>query len=159
MTTLQDKKTGKFIKGHKGPGRPIGSLGKSADARKRILASAPEIVKVMLEKAKAGDNQMIQLAMTVISPSFRAELAPVQIPGASEAIAAGRFEDALALISQASLDGTISPDAAKQLTEQLKSAEEAKRLSFLQDQLLQLREKVVNGRVLDQQPTRMISNG
>ena len=89
-----------------------------------------------------------------------------------QAIAEGRFEHALSLISQASLDGLISADAAKQLTDQLKAAEEAKRISFLQDQLLQLREKVINGRVIEhkpiadasaarveEQPMRMISHG
>lgn len=160
-----DPKTGKFRPGNPGGGRPVGSLGKGATARARIMAQAEAIVDVLLEKAKAGDNAMLGLAMQVISPAYRAEMAPVQIPGASEAIAAGRFEEALALISQASLDGTISPDAAKTLTEQLKASEEAKRLSYLQDQLQALREKVINGRVIEHKPSvetpaaRMISNG
>lgn len=167
-----DPKTGKFRPGNPGGGRPVGSLGKGATARARIMAQAEAIVDVLLEKAKAGDNAMLGLAMQVISPAYRAEMAPVQIPGASEAIASGRFEDALALISQASLDGTISPDAAKTLTEQLKASEEAKRISVVMDQINLLREKVINGRVvehkpiidasvsrIEEQPMRMISHG
>lgn len=155
----RDPRTGKFLKGNPGGGRPVGSLGKSASARARILASSESIVKKMIEKAEAGDNQMIQMAMQIIAPPFRAELAPVQILGAAEAIADGRFDDAVSLISQASLDGRVGPDSAKQLTEQLKAAEEAKRISSLQDQLAVLREKIIDCGEIEHRPIRMIGNG
>lgn len=133
-------------------GRPKGALNKDSAARALIFAQSGEIVRKALKEALAGNQALLGQLLAIVSPAQRAELAPVQIPGASEAIAAGRFDDALSLISQASLDGLISPDAAKQLTEQLKAAEEAKRLSYLQDQLQALREKVINGRVIEHQP-------
>ena len=133
-------------------GRPKGALNKDSAARALIFAQSGEIVRKALKEALNGNQALLGQLLSIVSPAQRAELAPVQIPGASDAIAAGRFEDALSLISQASLDGTISPDAAKQLTDQLKAAEEAKRLSFLQDQLHQLREKVINGRTIEHRP-------
>lgn len=143
---LKDPKTGRFLPGTGGNGRRRGGVNTITKARALLANHAEELIGLALEQVRAGKSTSLLSELLRFSmPQARSQLAAIAIPGAADAMAMGDFDGALAEITRATLDGEISPDAAKVATEQVKSAEEAKRLRALAEQVEKLSAKVIEG--------------
>lgn len=143
--------TGRWLKGFSGnpSGRPKGALNKDSAARELVFAQAGDIVRKALKEALSGNQALLSQLLGIVVAPAKSQLSAVGIDGAAEAMAAGDYDKALSLITQAALKGTVSADVAKVLTDQICAAGEARRISALQDQINFLKEKVVKGRVID----------
>lgn len=143
--------SGRWLKGISGnpSGRPKGALNKDSNARELVFAQAGEIVRKSLKEALSGNQTLLSQLLGIVVAPAKSQLGAVEIPGAADAMASGNYDQALALITRAALNGDVSPDIAKTLTDQISAAGEARRISSLQDQINMLREKVVSGRVVD----------
>ena len=143
--------SGRWLKGISGnpSGRPKGALNKDSNARELVFAQAGEIVRKSLKEALSGNQTLLSQLLGIVVAPAKSQLGSVEIPGAGDAMARGDYDQALALITQAALNGDVSPDIAKTLTDQISAAGEARRISSLQDQINRLKEKVVSGRVVD----------
>lgn len=143
--------SGRWLKGVSGnpSGRPKGALNKDSNARELVFAQAGEIVRKSLKEALSGNQALLSQLLGIVVAPAKSQLGSVEIPGAGDAMARGDYDQALALITQAALNGDVSPDIAKTLTDQISAAGEARRISSLQDQINSLKEKVVSGRVVD----------
>ncbi|MBU3656896.1 MAG: hypothetical protein FGM35_02520 [Rhodocyclaceae bacterium] len=143
---LKDPKTGRFLPGNRPPGRPAGCVSSVTKARQVLANHTEELIGLALEQVRQGKaNALLAELLRFSMPQARSQLAAIAIPGAADAMAMGDFDGALAEITRATLDGEISPDAAKVATEQVKSAEEAKRLRALAEQVEKLSAKVIEG--------------
>ena len=143
---LKDPKTGRFLPGNRPPGRPAGCVSSVTKARQVLANHTEELIGLALEQVRQGKaNALLAELLRFSMPQARSQLAAISIPGAADAMAMGDFDGALAEITRATLDGEISPDAAKVATEQVKSAEEAKRLRALAEQVEKLSAKVIEG--------------
>lgn len=147
----RDQDSGRWVKGISGnpAGRPKGALNKDSCARELIFAQAGDIVRKALKEALSGNQALLSQLLGIVVAPAKSQLSAVGIAGAAEAMAEGDYDHALALITQAALNGDVSADVAKVLTDQICAAGEARRISALQDQINLLREKVVSGRVID----------
>lgn len=143
--------SGKWLKGYSGnpAGRPKGALNKDSAAREMVFAQAGDIVRKVLKEALSGNQVLLSQLLGIVVAPAKSQLSSVQINGAADAMADGDYDHALSLITQAALNGEVSADVAKALTDQICAAGEARRISALQDQINHLREKVVTGRVID----------
>ena len=87
------------------PGRPLGAKNKSNQLAAGLLAeAAPEIVRVVVEGAKAGDKALCKMALPYVLPKQRAvelELPPLNGTGDTSAL--------IAAIIKAVADGQITP--------------------------------------------------
>ena len=148
---MRHEESGRWLKGYSGnpAGRPKGSLNKDSAARAIIFAQAGDIVRKALKEAMSGNQALLSQLLGIVVAPAKSQLSAVGIPGAAEAMAVGDYDHALALITKAALNGDVSADVAKVLTDQICAAGEARRISALQDQINHLREKVVTGRVID----------
>ena len=145
------EESGRWVKGYSGnpAGRPKGALNKDSAARELIFAQAGDIVRKALKEALSGNQALLSQLLGIVVAPAKSQLSAVGIPGAAEAMDVGDYDHALALITKAALNGDVSADVAKVLTDQICAAGEARRISALQDQINHLREKVVTGRVID----------
>lgn len=143
---LKDPATGRFLPGTGGNGRRKGGVNTITKARALLANHTEELIGLALEQVRAGKSTSLLSELLRFSmPQARSQLAAISIPGAADAMERGDFDGALAEITRATLDGEISPDAAKVATEQVKSAEEAKRLRALAEQVEKLSAKVIEG--------------
>lgn len=106
-----------FKRGQSGnpAGRPAGIL----DSRMRfpqLTESAPAIVDKLLELAKQGDREALQLVVPRILPALRAVDRPVQLPTTTDPIMAAEH------VITATLSGEIPPDVAERLMSTLRGA-------------------------------------
>jgi hypothetical protein len=87
-------------------GRPPGAKNKTTQLAAGLLAeAAPDIIRVGLEKAKAGDLAMQKLFVPLILPKRRVvELELPPLHGTADAVAT------LAAITDAAANGQITPD-------------------------------------------------
>lgn len=143
---LKDPKTGRFLPGNRPPGRPAGCVSSVTKARQVLANHTEELIGLALEQVRAGKaNALLSELLRFSMPQARSQLANVQIPAAEACMAVGDFDGALAAITQSVLSGETSPDAAKSLTDQIRAAEEAKRLRTLAEQVEKLSAKVIEG--------------
>ncbi len=79
-------------------GRPKGSIDGRVRLRKALEGEAPEILRVMVAKALAGDVSAASLLLNRLIPAVRAESAPVVVglTGTSPAERAANLVDAVA---------------------------------------------------------------
>ena len=73
---------GRFAKGNPGgPGRPRGAVRGAASALDQIAVDASaELIKVVLERARAGDREALKLVQARLWPQRRT-IAPGNVPG------------------------------------------------------------------------------
>ena len=139
-----EKYPNRFKKGWKGgPGRPKGSLSAAGRFRQVLTEEhGEELLQIAMAAVRTGKaNSLLGVMLQFVAGTNKSELAPIEIPDAQN----GTYEQRTEAISQAMLGGTISPDAAKVAIEQLKATEEARQLRELNEELRQLKERVING--------------
>lgn len=143
--TDTEKFPNRFKKGWKGgPGRPKGSATSPAARFRQVLTEehGEEILALAMQAIRGGNaNSLLSVMMQFIVGQTKSELAPIVVPEATH----GTYEERTEAISQAMLTGEISPDSAKAAIEQLKVTEEARQLKELNEELRQLKERVING--------------
>lgn len=143
---LQDPQTGRFLPGNKGGGRPLGSVSAATRARELLGMHAEELVAIALEQVRGGNNtSLLSDLLRYAMPQQRSQLQNIVVPEAAAALERGEFETALGAVTKAVLNGDLSPDAAKTVTDSIRSAEEAKRLKHLQDRVEELSRRVFDG--------------
>lgn len=143
---VRDQTTGRFLKGTRSPGRTPGTVSAATKARALLVNHAEELVQIALEKVRTeGSSALLSDLLRFAMPQQRSQLQAVEIPRAADAMARGDFDGALAAVTEAVLSGEISADTGKVSTEQIRNAEEAKRLKRVEDEIHRLSEKVVNG--------------
>lgn len=143
---LQDPQTGRFLPGNRGGGRPQGSVSAATKARELLGLHAEELVSLALEQVREGKNTaLLSDLLRFAMPQQRSQLQNIVVPGAAAALERGEFEAALGAVTQAVLNGELSPDAAKTVTDSIRSAEEAKRIKLLQDRVEELSRRVFEG--------------
>ena len=143
---LQDPQTGRFLPGNRGGGRPPGSISAATRARELLGTHAEELVSIALEQVRDGKNaSLLSDLLRYAMPQQRSQLQNIVVPEAAAALERGEFEAALGAVTQAVLNGELSPDAAKTVTDSIRSAEEAKRLKILQDRVEELSRRVFEG--------------
>ena len=143
---LQDPQTGRFLPGNKGGGRPLGSVSAATRARELLGIHAEELVSIALEQVREGKNaSLLSDLLRYAMPQQRSQLQNIVVPEAAAALERGEFEAALGAVTQAVLNGELSPDAAKTVTDSIRSAEEAKRIKLLQDRVEELSRRVFEG--------------
>lgn len=146
----RDDQTGRWVKGTSGnpAGRPKGALNKDSRARELVFAQSSDIVRKALKEALSGNQALLSQLLGIVVAPAKSQLSTIEIPGAADAMAVGDYDRALSLITQAALNGDVSADIAKTLTDQISAAGEARRISALQDEIARLRERVIHGRVV-----------
>ena len=143
---LKDPETGRFLPGNKAGGRPLGSVSAATRARELLGQHAEELVAIAIEQVREGKNTaLLSDLLRFAMPQQRSQLQNIVVPAAAMALERGDFESALGAVTQAVLNGELSPDAAKTVTDSIRSAEEAKRLKHLQDRVDELSRRVVEG--------------
>lgn len=143
---LKDPETGRFLPGNKAGGRPLGSVSASTRAREILSLHAEELVAMALELVREGKNAaLLSDLLRFAMPQQRSQLQNILVPEAAEALERGEFESALGAVTKAVLNGQLSPDAAKTVTDSIRSAEEAKRIKHLQDRVDELSRRVIEG--------------
>lgn len=143
---LQDPQTGRFLPGNKGGGRPPGSVSAATRARELLGLHAEELVTIALEQVREGKNAaLLSDLLRFAMPQQRSQLQNIIVPEAAQALERGEFELALGAVTQAVLNGELSPDAAKTVTDSIRTAEEAKRLKSLQERVEDLTRRVIEG--------------
>lgn len=143
---VRDNTTGRFLPGTRSPGRRPGSVNAATRARELLVNHAEELVTLAIEKVRTeGSSALLSDLLRFAMPQQRSQLQAVMIPEAADAMARGDFDGALAAVTQAVLSGEISPDTGKVSTEQIRSAEEAKRLKRVEEEINRLSEKVITG--------------
>lgn len=143
---VRDTTSGRFLPGTRSPGRTPGSINHATRARNLLVSHAEELVELAIEKVRnEGSTALLSDLLRFAMPQQRSQLQNVMIPEAAAAMAAGDFDAALGAVTQAVLTGEISPDAGKVSTEQIRGAEEAKRLKRIEEEINQLNEKVITG--------------
>lgn len=143
---LQDPQTGRFLPGNKGGGRPVGSVSAATRARELLGLHAEELVSIALELVREGKNAaLLSDLLRFAMPQQRSQLQNIVVPEAALALQRGEFESALGAVTQAVLNGELSPDAAKTVTDSIRSAEEAKRIKSLQERVDELSRRIVEG--------------
>lgn len=143
-----------FKKGQSGnpAGKPKGTLSKGASARQKILAAAPEIINVLISKAKKGDSQALGLCMGVITPQLRATYEAVELPAVEEALRQGDIDRACNEVNIAIVQGKLGPDVARQMLAGLRDQHESEKLTQAMNMLYELRSKMATnagGRTID----------
>lgn len=142
----KDPKSGKFLPGNRSGGRPLGSVSAATKARNLLASYSEELVELSMEQVRSGKSAALLAELLRFSlPPARSQLSNVIIPEAHEAMAHGDFDGALAAITQSVLSGETSPDVAKSITDQVKSAEESKRLRALTEEVESLQRRIVEG--------------
>lgn len=140
------KKSTLFQPGWKGgPGRPKGSVSPATRFRNKLAEHGDELLELALAQVRKGEgksNTLLVNLLTFIVGQQRGELATVSIPAMAEA---KTYEDKLQALEAAVVNGEISPDASKLIVDQLKTAEEAKQLRELNDELQYLKAQVIEG--------------
>lgn len=143
---VRDQTTGRFLKGTRSPGRTPGSVSAVTKARALLANHAEELVQIALEKVRnEGSTALLSDLLRFSMPQQRSQLASVSLPEAAAAMESGDFDGALGAVTQAVLLGDISADAGKVATEQIRGAEEAKRMKRLEEEISRLGERVING--------------
>lgn len=139
-----EKHPNRFKKGWKGgPGRPKGSVSPAGRFRQVLTEEhGEEILALAMQAIRGGNaNSLLSTMMQFIIGQTKSELAPIVLPEATH----GTYEERTEAISRAMLTGEISPDSARTAIEQLKATEEARQLKELNEELRQLKERVING--------------
>lgn len=143
---IRDRTTGRFQPGNRSGGRPLGALNHATRARDLLAYHAEELVQIALEKVRTeGSTALLSDLLRFSMPQQRSQLASVSLPEAAAAMESGDFDGALGAVTQAVLLGDISADAGKVATEQIRGAEEAKRMKRLEEEISRLGERVING--------------
>lgn len=143
---IQDPHTGRFLPGNRGGGRPPGSVSAATRARELLSLHAEELVAIALEQVRESKNAaLLSDLLRFAMPQQRSQLQNIVVPAAALALERGDFESALGAVTQAVLNGELSPDAAKTVTDSIRSAEEAKRLKHLQERVDELCRRVIEG--------------
>lgn len=91
-------------------GRPIGS-GPAAKLRAAIAKDAPDIIRKLIELAKAGDVRAARVLMERTVPALKAEALPVMVGGIDAGTLTERAHAALQAVGRAE----VSPETAAQL--------------------------------------------
>lgn len=139
-----EKYPNRFKKGGPGgPGRPKGSVSPAGRFRQVLTEEhGEEILALAMQAIRGGNaNSLLSTMMQFIVGQTKSELAPIILPEAQH----GSYEQRTEAISKAMLAGEISPDAAKTAIEQLKATEEARQLRELNEELRELKARVING--------------
>lgn len=128
-----------------GPGRPKGSVSPATRFRNKLAEHGEELLTLALKQVREGgsrNNALLTNLLTFVVGQQRGELAAVSIPAMAEA---KTYEEKLQALESAVVNGEISPDASKLIVDQLKTAEEAKQLRELNDELRFLKAQVIEG--------------
>lgn len=142
------RQAGQFKPGQSGnpKGRTPGVLNRRSHFP-QLDASAPAIVDKLLELAKSGDRDALQLVVPRILPVLRAVDRPVQLPAESDPVAAAEN------VIRAVMAGEIPADTAERLMSTLRGAVAVKTggVGGLPDEqrgqaLRELRELMLGGR-------------
>ena len=145
---LKDPETGRFLPGNKAGGRPLGSVSAATRAREMLSQHAEELVAIAIEQVREGKNTaLLSDLLRFAMPQQRSQLQHILVPQAADALKRGDFDSALGAVTQSVLNGELSPDAAKTVTDSIRLAEEAKRLKSLQDRVDELSRRVIDGTV------------
>jgi len=91
-------------------GRPKGSPNKATQLRDMIRAELPEILKVLVEKAKGGDSQSAAVLISRVLPPLRPVSEGQTIQAAGETLA-----DRAEAVAAAALTGDLAPSTAGEL--------------------------------------------
>lgn len=145
---LKDPETGRFLPGNRAGGRPLGSVSAATRAREILTQHAEELVALAIEQVREGRNTaLLSDLLRFAMPQQRSQLQNILVPDAAAALKRGDFDAALGAVTQSVLNGELSPDAAKTVTDSIRLAEEAKRLKSLQDKVDELSRRVIEGSV------------
>lgn len=148
LTETPQKNPHRFLPGNThsvGKGRPKGSVSPATRFRNKLAEHGDELLELALAQVRKGEgksNTLLVNLLTFVVGQQRGELAAVSIPAMAEA---KTYEDKLQALESAVVNGEISPDAAKLIVDQLKTAEEAKQLRELNDELRILKAQVIEG--------------
>nr|WP_315463920.1 DUF5681 domain-containing protein [uncultured Rhodoferax sp.] len=101
----QRTSTGRFVKGVSG--NPAGPKAGKALVRKLLDPKAPELIKVVLAQALAGDMAALKMCLDRIDPPARQQIEPVEIPGFAQA---QTLVEKAQKVIEAVGSGLVSPD-------------------------------------------------
>ncbi|WP_414673640.1 DUF5681 domain-containing protein [Magnetofaba australis] len=103
---------GRFPPGRSGnpKGRPPGS-GKTALLRARLLEGCPEVVEMLIERAREGDVQAARIILDKVLPNLKPEATGVSLPLLDQGSLSDRGESVLGLLASAE----IGPEQASKL--------------------------------------------
>jgi len=91
-------------------GRPKGSPNKATQLRELIRVELPEILKVLVDKAKDGDSQSAAVLLSRVLPPLRPVSEGQTIQAAGETLA-----DRAEAVAAAALTGDLAPSTAGEL--------------------------------------------
>jgi len=91
-------------------GRPKGSPNKATQLRELIRVELPEILKVLVDKAKDGDSQSAAVLLSRVLPPLRPVSEGQAIHAAGETLA-----DRAEAVAAAALTGDLAPSTAGEL--------------------------------------------
>ena len=118
-------------------GRPKGS-GLTGELRKAIADHATDIVAALVERALAGDVSAARALLDRVVPAYKAEAAPVQVPGLGAAESLAERADS---VLQAAGNGTLAPDTAAALVAAVGALARLKETDELERRIAALEER------------------
>lgn len=130
----------KWIKGMPSPnpsGRPKGILDKRTRVTQTLMDDAPDIARVVIDAALAGDIQAASLVLSRVAPVLRAQTALTEFPFDATMPVVQQVEQVL----QAIASGKVAPDVGKQIIEAISALSAVRAVEELETRLLALEEK------------------
>jgi hypothetical protein len=106
---------GRFAKGNPGgPGRPRGAVRGAAAALDQVAPeAAAELIKVVLELARAGDREMLKMVMARIWPQRRGRPLDITAPDVREM---PDMATAVTEVAHSVMQGELSPQEGKEVS-------------------------------------------
>lgn len=130
----------KWHKGMKSPnpaGRPRGIVDKRTRVTQALMDDAPQIARVVINAALAGDVQAAGLVLSRVAPALRAQTEKVEFDFDATAPVAQQVEAVL----QAIADGKVAPDVGKQIIEAIGALSAVRAVDELEKRLQALEDK------------------
>ena len=133
---------GKWKPGQSGnpAGKPKGILDKRAKLMKQIAEDAGDVLKAVLEKAKAGDPASAALVLSRLLPTLRAQSETVQFDFDPSLPIARQVEQVLAAVAA----GQVAPDIGQQIVTMVGTLSQVRATEELAERLAILEAKAVN---------------
>jgi hypothetical protein len=140
MKDYEPKGNPKWHKGMPSPnpsGRPRGIVDKRTRVTQALMDDAPQIARVVIEAALAGDIQAAGLVLSRVAPAIRAQAEKVEFDFDAKASVSQQAEAVLRAVA----DGKVAPDVGRQILESISILYGIKQVSELEQRLTVLEEK------------------
>jgi hypothetical protein len=122
-------------------GRPAGILDKRTKMTQALADEAPEITRVVIEAAKAGDLQAASLVLSRVCPPLKANAERVQFELDGTLTLAEQAQQILSAVA----DGKVDPETGKTLIGCLSSVAGIQAVAELENRIILLEAKAVVG--------------